>query len=133
MDKSSHVIPFRNPYVKRWPEIFSTDRQIIAQCHLGSRRRHPGDWIRADNISMYWSGDGEPGPSPEFHDVEQFCRGVTFQDLELGIDRAGQRIGAWIDEMMPRGLRSSDPREYRDSRFLTATGLYRFLESPVCR
>ncbi|KAF2194232.1 hypothetical protein K469DRAFT_651442 [Zopfia rhizophila CBS 207.26] len=66
----------------------------------------------------------------EMEVLEDFCRGISLEDIESGLNTAGSRRAVWIDDregnLELEG--SGNPRQYENP--LTATGLFRALKTP---
>jgi hypothetical protein len=81
-----------------------------------------------DDIGIFSMDSGDTASPCEVEVLEDFCRGISFEDVESGIGTAGHRRAVWLDD------RSSSPdlggsgyaRQYENP--LTATGLYRALK-----
>lgn len=63
-------------------------------------------------------------------EIEEFCRGVEFENLVTGSGDAGYRRAAWLDDrQFCNGKNGGNVREHQNP--LTATSLYRDLILPV--
>ena len=79
-----------------------------------------------DDLGIFFVDLRDEAPPCEVEVLEECCRGMSFKDVEEGIDKAGYRRAVWLDDRYSLGLEGSgDTRQYENP--LTATGLKRAL------
>jgi hypothetical protein len=85
--------------------------------------------VEADGgeLGFFFMDSGDTSPC-EVEVLEDFCRGISLKDVELGVGTAGYRRAVWLDDRdsSPDLKGSGDARQYENP--LTATGLCRALK-----
>jgi hypothetical protein len=108
-----------------WYQDFSRLRNLDDdETLVEARKRVDAD---GDDLGIFFMDSRDEAPPCEVEVLEDFCRGISLEDVESGIGAAGHRRAVWLDDRNSLDLEGSgDTRQYETP--LTATGLIRALE-----
>jgi hypothetical protein len=108
-----------------WQPEFSIRRKFFNDTTYASERMIDGD----EDILGFFDSMDMASPC-EVEVLEEFCRGISLEDLASGRGAAGCRRAVWLDDRCGDLdlIGSGQARQYINP--LTATGLYRALKQP---
>jgi len=119
-----------NFFTKEWDPVFSTNRDYKREIPWVELKRHIN--ATGEDVGIFLEDFEVSVPSCKAEEVKEFCKGAHLADLESANGTAGQRRGAWLDDMASSHVQLSIDQAVRKyPNPLTATGLYRSLKLPV--
>ena len=114
-----------------WPDSFFTRHDLSSKDEIPVVEIKRGIGGVEDKLAIFLRNEEGLTSPCEADAVQRFCKGVILNDIEVGTGESGRRKASWIDDRNSADLTGSGNARLCEN-MLTATGLLRHLNQPVC-
>jgi hypothetical protein len=117
-------------FTNTWDSAFFTRRDLTGKDDISAVEARESIGEVGDKLTIFLQVSEDLGCPCEADEVKRYCEGLSLEDLEAGIGKAGERRAAWLDDRNSLDQTGSGNARLCDNP-LTATGLLKYLKQSV--